>query len=414
MRPGRPAPRRRAPRARSLNRRGAALIAALLAAVLALAGCASSNGAGDWQPQQTLSEAPMPHPQLTVPEQMPNQGGSGSDSSSPGSPGDPTPQPSGTDAVDPAVVATNLAAPTGIAMLPDGTALVGERATGRIVKVQPVAGQPVAQVAQLDDVDGSGDGGLLDLALSPTYAQDGLVLAYVTTAADNRVVHFTIGGVATPIITGIPKGAAGNAGRIAFDGAGHLYVATGDAGNAGAPADPASLAGKILRTDDLGRPLADNPNPASQVWASGPANVSGLCFNPGDGSMFAVAADRSVYQATPGALLAPSGGTAPIAAVPDTWPQTGGCAVANNALYIATGDGKALIAASLASSNGPVGDFKAVLSDKYGRFRTVIAAPDNALWLTTDNLPPNGSAPDPTDDRVIRLFDSSGGGGSVV
>lgn len=409
LRASRPVLRRRSGRIRV-----AALAAALIVAVLALAACGSSEPA-QWQPQQTLSNAPLPHPQLTLPEPMPGQSGTGADPSSPGAtPNGPTAQPSGSDAVDPAVLATNLASPTGIAMLPDGTALVGERTTGRIVKVMPVAGQPVTQVGQLDDVDASGDGGLLDLALSPTYAQDGLVLAYITTATDNRVVHFALGGVATPILTGIPKGPTGNTGRIAFDGAGHLYVATGDAGNPAAAADAASLAGKILRTDDLGRPLADNPNPASRVWASGPADVRGLCISAGNGSVFAIAADRSVYQAAPGALLAPTGGVAPIATTPDTWAQTGGCAVANNALYLATGDGKALIAASLAASTGPLGDFKAVMSDKYGRLRTVIAAPDNALWLTTDNLPPAGSAPDPTDDRVIRLFDSSGGGGSIV
>ena len=38
-------------------------------------------------------------------------------------------------------------------------------------------------------VDTAGDGGLLGLALSPTYAEDGLVYAYLSTATDNRVVR---------------------------------------------------------------------------------------------------------------------------------------------------------------------------------------------------------------------------------
>lgn len=402
---------RRRPRiaAAATRPRHMAIAAALTGLALLLAACGSSEPP-QWQPQQTLTNAPLPHPQLPTPEQMP--GGGGGEPPSPGTTdGVPSPEPS--DAVDPAVLATNLASPAGIAMLPDGSALVGERTTGRIVKVQPVAGQPVTQVAQIDGIDAGGDGGLLDLALSPTYAQDGLVLAYVTTAEDNRVVHLSLGGVATPIVTGIPRGAAGNAGRIAFDGAGHLYIATGDAGDPAAAADPASLAGKILRTDDLGRPLADNPDPASRTWASGPADVRGLCVNPLDGTVFAVAGDRAIYQATAGALLAPAGSTPPLASSPDTWAQPTGCAVANNALYLSTGDGKALISASLVPTTGPLGDFGAVMADTYGRLRTVVAAPDNALWLATDNLPPAGS-PEPTDDRVIRLIDSSGGGGSVV
>jgi glucose/arabinose dehydrogenase len=420
----------RRPRPRAGGARTGGLAAALLAAALLAGACSPGGAAPNWQPQQPLSNAPLPHPLLNAPGPGAGQGQGGTDSPPPdppsgaaptpppdGStppPGAPTPQPSGSDAVDPAVLATNLASPTGEAMLPDGTALVGERTTGRIVKVQPVAGQPVTQVAQLDGIDASGDGGLLDLALSPSYAQDGLVLAYITTATDNRVVHFALGGVATPIITGLPRGATGNAGRIAFDSAGHLYVATGDAGNPAAPADPASLAGKILRTDDLGRPLGDNPSPSSPVWARGPDNVRGLCLDPADDSVFAIAAGGGVYRATRDAVLAPTGGTAPIATVPDTWAQLGGCAVANRALYIATGDGKALISASLEASSGPIGDFSAVLSGKYGRLCTVIAAPDGALWLTTDNLPPNGSAPDPTDDRVVRILDSAGGGSSVL
>ena len=50
---------------------------------------------------------------------------------------------------DPNVVATKLAAPTGLTLLPDGTALVGERTTGRIVDVQPTAGKPVKVIRTL-------------------------------------------------------------------------------------------------------------------------------------------------------------------------------------------------------------------------------------------------------------------------
>src|SRR5581483_238934 len=66
---------------------------------------------------------------------------------------------------DPAVVATRLRAPDAIVIMPDGTALVGERG-GRIVSVQPQPHQPVRTVRTLTGLDSSGDGGLLDLALS--------------------------------------------------------------------------------------------------------------------------------------------------------------------------------------------------------------------------------------------------------
>src|SRR5699024_2045427 len=135
------------------------------------------------------------------------------------------------------VVATHLVAPVGLTLLPDGTALVGERSTGRIVRVQPTPGKPVRTVRTLAGLDTSGDGGLLDLALSPHYAQDSLIFAYITTRTDNRVVVFTLHGPVTPVLTGIPKGTRDNAGRIAFDGAGNLYIGTGDVGRPRLAAD---------------------------------------------------------------------------------------------------------------------------------------------------------------------------------
>ena len=114
------------------------------------------------------------------------------------------------------------------------------------MRVQPIAGQPVTTVRTITGLDSSGDGGLLDLALSPAYDEDHLIYAYVTTATDNRVVDFTLTGPVTPVFTGIPKGATGNAGRIAFDVDGSLLIGTGDAGQPALAQDPASLAGKVL------------------------------------------------------------------------------------------------------------------------------------------------------------------------
>ncbi len=37
-----------------------------------------------------------------------------------------------------------------------------------------------------------GEGGLLGLAVSPTYAQDNFVYAYFTAANDNRIVRFRL------------------------------------------------------------------------------------------------------------------------------------------------------------------------------------------------------------------------------
>ena len=43
-----------------------------------------------------------------------------------------------------------------------------------------------------------------------------------------------------------------------------------------------------------------------------------------------------------------------------------------------------------------------MLSSRYGRIRTVVVAPDRALWVATSNRDGRGD-PVATDDRVIRI-----------
>ena len=57
------------------------------------------------------------------------------------------------------------------------------------------------------------------------------------------------------------------------------------------------------------------------------------------------------------------------------------------------------------------GGFTAVLEHRYGRLRTVVAAPDGALWLTTSNRDGHGK-PVADDERVIRYLPAAGGGHS--
>ena len=126
-------------------------------------------------------------------------------------------------------------------------------------------------------VDATGGGGLTGLVLSPAYAEDQLVYAYITTPTDNRVVKLAAGEPPKPVLVGIPRGAAHNAGALGVDADGLLLVATGDTGEDSAL--PGSLAGKVLRIDTLGRPGMGNPDPRSPVLSSGVANPAGLCVD---------------------------------------------------------------------------------------------------------------------------------------
>ena len=396
--------------------------AAVVLTALVLAGCGGAAAhAPDWRPQRSFQgEGPEPSiaPAVPVPSgrTVPNQPvPSVSGPSGPGSPSSGSKQ-------DPSVVATKLSAPIGIALLPDGTALVGERTTGRIVRVQPRPGRPVSTVRTLSGLDASGDGGLLDLAVSPHYGQDKLVFAYVTTASDNRVVAFTLSGPVTPVLTAIPKGATGNTGRIAFGPNGYLYVGTGDAGQPAAATNPASLAGKVLRVTDVGAPAPGNPNPSSPVFTSGHRIVDGLCLDPNSGAMLEVESrppGDPLNLLTPGATFGwpthTSTDRVPLKTLPAADRGPGGCAVQDGQLYVASLDGRALLAAQLNTSGSTLtlGAFTASLIGKYGRLRTIVAAPDGALWLTTSNRDGLG-APVTDDERVLRVLPAGGAANSPV
>ena len=79
------------------------------------------------------------------------------------------------------VLAKGLSIPWGLDFLPNGSALVTERATGDILRI-PKDGGKAKRVMSVPGVDGNaGEGGLLGLALSPDYKRDRLVYAYLTT-----------------------------------------------------------------------------------------------------------------------------------------------------------------------------------------------------------------------------------------
>jgi glucose/arabinose dehydrogenase len=313
------------------------------------------------------------------------------------------------DLTAPQTVATGLQVPWGLAFLPDGSALVAERDSARVLQVSVGGGAP-REVYRVPGVSAGGEGGLLGLAVPADHARTGLVYAYHTAAADNRIVRFTLdGGTPEVIFDGIDKAGIHNGGRIAFGPDGMLYVGTGDAADQPVSQNAQDTNGKILRLTPDGRPAPGNPTAGSPVYSLGHRNVQGLAWDDA-GRLFGIEFGQNrldeVNVITPGGnygwpeVEGTGGGERYIDPVV-TWRTTdaspSGAAVVGNTLYVAALRGERLWAVPVAG-----GEPTAELTRRYGRLRTVEVAPDGALWLTTSNTDGRGDVRD-GDDRILRF-----------
>ena len=173
---------------------------------------------------------------------------------------------------------TGLAVPWGIAFLPDGTALVGERDTGRLLRVSDGSADVVGTLDVRSRVDEGGETGLLGLALHPAFETNRLLYVYLSTDDDNRIVRMTYDGTLgkpDPILTGIGTSTHHNGGGLAFGPDGLLYAATGDAENSASAQDTGSVDGKVLRMTDAGGVPDGNPFD-NLTWSFGHRNVEGI------------------------------------------------------------------------------------------------------------------------------------------
>ncbi|MGH3494527.1 MAG: PQQ-dependent sugar dehydrogenase, partial [Sciscionella sp.] len=281
------------------SHRGAQLVAAL-GMVTALAACAHIPEAAaprHWHNQPSLQ--PENPPSVEVPglgKALPR-----SPQAAPSS----VPPPQGCKDFNPAVIATCLNPVSAVVALPGSDAepsgLAAERGTGRVLQVSKDT-DPV-MIERLT-VNTAGGGGLTGLALSPSYTEDQLIYAYITTPTDNRIVRFSAHGKPQAVLTGIPRGHSDNAGAIATDPSGALLVATGDAGNTAAAANPTSLAGKVLRIDGNGKPAPGDPTSGSAVIASGLHAPGGLCSTTDGKTSYVTDAGtgaQRLYRIRPGA-----------------------------------------------------------------------------------------------------------------
>lgn len=315
----------------------------------------------------------------------------------------------------PRVLASGLEVPWGIAFLPDGTALVTERDSARILRVTP-SGQ-VTPVGTVAGVNAVGEGGLLGIAVSPSFATDRTVYVYYTAAGENRVVALPVAADGTvdgsaqaqrQVVAGIASGPIHNGGGLAFGPDGLLWIGTGEAGQRARAQDPADPSGKILRIAPPGRPAPDNPS-GTVVHSVGHRNVQGIAFV--DGRVYASEYGSSTADELN--LLEPGNygwpdvegvGNRPEFTDPlVTWPtddaSPSGLAAAGGSLWMSALRGETVWRIPL-GADGAVGTPVRTV-EGFGRIRAVVATPDgSALWVTTSNRDGRGD-PGPDDDRIL-------------
>jgi glucose/arabinose dehydrogenase len=196
------------------------------------------------------------------------------------------------------VVARGLSHPWAIAFLPDGAMLIPERSGQlRIVRNGVLDPTPIAGVPR---VRTDGNGGLMDIAIHPRFAENRLVYLTYTKPVENgkgtpalargRLEGHTLTEVRDLLVPDAYEGNGGLNGRVVFGRDGMVYFSTG--GNVGRVAqDPMSLRGKILRLRDDGTVPPDNPfvNRAGyrpEIYTLGHRNTLALIVHPQTGEIW--------------------------------------------------------------------------------------------------------------------------------
>ena len=208
-------------------------------------------------------------------------------------------------AFDVQVIATGLDHPWAVEPLPNGSLLVTER-PGRM-RVVSARGQVGAPIGGLPAIDAGGQGGLLDVALSPGFATDRTIFWSFTeprqsgngtsvargrlsddgrSLSDVRVIFRALPTYANDMHFGS---------RFAFGPDGMLYITTGERSDANMRQHAQRLdghLGKVLRIAPDGTVPTDNPfvgrdGAQPEVWSLGHRNIQAAAFDD-DGQLWVI------------------------------------------------------------------------------------------------------------------------------
>lgn len=199
------------------------------------------------------------------------------------------------------MVAEGLEHPWGFAFLPDGALLVTER-PGRL-RLITQDGQVSAPIAGLPEIWAGGQGGLLDVALDPDYAETGRIFFSYSEAGDGGAGTAVARAVYDRAANGLrdvevifrqmPKSRGGRhfGSRLVFAEDKTLFITLGDRGERDRTQDFTINRGQVVRITRDGAIPDDNPfvgveGRRPEVWSYGHRNPQGAALNPETGALW--------------------------------------------------------------------------------------------------------------------------------
>ena len=267
-----------------------------------------------------------------------------------------------------------------------------------------------------------GEGGLLGLAISPTFASDRWLYIMHTSPTDNRIVRIKLEngrlntGSEQVLLSGIRRNKYHDGGRLRFGPDGKLYASTGDAQNGDYAQNRNNLDGKILRLNPDGSVPSDNPF-GNYVWSYGHRNPQGLAFDS-QGRLWEQEFGNAIMDETN--LITKGGnygwpacegtsgacGTAGFIAPKQTYPTADGLLLAASPSCATRSTWPVRAARGCTArviSGTSLTNVQQYFNGTYGRLRTVEPAPDGGLWLTTTNSGDKDSIPNNSNEKILHV-----------
>jgi glucose/arabinose dehydrogenase len=201
-------------------------------------------------------------------------------------------------------VADGLEHPWALAFLPEGQGYLISERPGRL-RLLDAQGRLHPPLGGVPAVFARGQGGLLDIALSPSFATDRLVyLSYAEADDEGQRAGTAVGRGRLKedlsalegfrvIFRQLPKLSEGIhfGSRMAFGTDGQLYVSLGENNQRATAQQLDKLQGKLVRLQPGGGVPADNPfvgreGVRPEIWSYGHRNPQGLALNPWSGRLW--------------------------------------------------------------------------------------------------------------------------------